>query len=98
MPIRNISDLQPMTGDITPITLEERLARIEKARQLMVENQLDAIYLEPGSGLFYFTGVKWGRSERMMAAVIPAMLAMFTMEPGAFRLPRCRTTSRVIAK
>ena len=72
MPIRNISDLQPMTGDIAPITLEERLARIEKARQLMVENQLDAIYLEPGSGLFYFTGVKWGRSERMMAAVIPA--------------------------
>ena len=72
MPIRNISDLQSMTGDITPITLEERLARIEKARQLMVENQLDAIYLEPGSGLFYFTGVKWGRSERMMAAVIPA--------------------------
>ena len=25
-----------------------------------------------GSGLFYFTGINWGRGERMMAAVIPA--------------------------
>lgn len=66
-----LNDLKPMTEDIVPVTVEERQSRIKKARRLMVENNIDAIYLEAGSSLFYFTGVKWGRSERMMAAVIP---------------------------
>jgi len=38
----------------------------------MVKHHLDAICLEAGSGLFYFTGIPWHRSERAMAAVIPA--------------------------
>jgi Xaa-Pro dipeptidase len=67
-----IRRLTPMTGGIVPITDEERKARIEKARRLMVENKIDAIYLEAGTGLFYFTGVRWGGSERMFAAVVPA--------------------------
>ena len=66
------SSLEPMTGGIQPITIEEREGRIEKARDLMVANGIDAIYLEAGSSLFYFTGVKWARSERMTAAVLPA--------------------------
>ncbi len=37
----------------------------------MGEQKIDAIYLEPGSSMFYFTGVRWGTSERMFAAVIP---------------------------
>jgi Xaa-Pro dipeptidase len=61
-----------MTADIAPITLDERRARIEKARRLMVENGLAAICLEGGSSLFYFTGVRWGLSERPFLAVIPA--------------------------
>lgn len=65
------SDLSSMVGDIKPITIEERRARIEKAQRLMAENDLEAIYLEAGSSLFYFTGIRWGNSERMMAAVIP---------------------------
>jgi Xaa-Pro dipeptidase len=67
-----LAGLKPMTEGISPITIEERQGRIEKARALMAENGISAIYLEAGSGLFYFTGVRWGRSERMMAAVIPA--------------------------
>jgi len=67
-----LAGLKPMTEGISPITVEERQDRIEKARALMAENGIAAIYLEAGSGLFYFTGVRWGRSERMMAAVIPA--------------------------
>jgi Xaa-Pro dipeptidase len=57
---------------ITPITDDERRARIEKAQRLMVEQRIDAIFLESGSSLFYYTGVRWGASERMFAAVIPA--------------------------
>jgi Xaa-Pro dipeptidase len=56
----------------TPISDDERRARIEKAQRLMKENRIDAIYLEGGSSLFYYTGVNWGNSERMFAAVIPA--------------------------
>jgi len=67
-----LAGLKPMTEGISPITVEEREGRIEKARALMAENGIAAVYLEAGSGLFYFTGVRWERSERMMAAVIPS--------------------------
>ncbi len=52
-----ISKLRPMTDDIKPIVDDERKARIEKARRLMVKNNIDAIYLEPGKTMFYFTGM-----------------------------------------
>lgn len=68
----SIGKLRPMTDGITPISERERRARIEKARKLMVDNGIDAIYMEGGSGLFYYTGVRWGRSERMLALVLPA--------------------------
>jgi Xaa-Pro dipeptidase len=64
--------LRPMTGGIVPISDTERRTRIEKARRLMVENRIDAIFLESGTSLFYFTGVRWGGSERMFGAVLPA--------------------------
>jgi len=67
-----LAGLKPMTEGISPITVEERQGRIEKARALMAGNGIAATYLEAGSSLFYFTGVRWERSERMMAAVIPA--------------------------
>jgi Xaa-Pro dipeptidase len=68
----DISELKPLTGDIVPITIAEYEARIEKARRLMVDAGIDAIYLEGGTGLYYFTGLRWGRSERMTAALLPA--------------------------
>ena len=54
------------------ITDDERRARIEKARKLMGENGIDAIFLEGGTSMFYFTGVRWGNSERTFGVVIPA--------------------------
>ena len=72
MPTDQLGTLEPMTKDIAPIALQEYQARIAKARKLMSENHIEAIYLESGAGLCYFAGVRWGRSERMLAAVIPA--------------------------
>jgi Xaa-Pro dipeptidase len=66
------NNLSPMTGDVVPISDEERLGRIEKARRLMVDNGIRAIYLEAGTSMFYFTGVRWWNSERMFAIVIPS--------------------------
>lgn len=67
-----IRSLRRMTDDVVPITLDERRARIAKAQRLMAEHQIGAIYLEPGSSFFYFTGIRWSNSERMFAVVIPA--------------------------
>jgi Xaa-Pro dipeptidase len=61
-----------MTAGIVPITLDERRARIAKAQRLMTENRIGAIFVEAGTSLFYFTGVRWGQSERPFVAVIPA--------------------------
>ncbi len=38
----------------------------------MKENHIEAVFLEPGSSLYYFTGVRWGRSERLFGMVFPA--------------------------
>jgi Xaa-Pro dipeptidase len=66
-----IRNLRRMTSGIAPISDDERKARIAKAQRLMAEKKIDAVYIEPGSSMFYFTGMRWGTSERMFAVVIP---------------------------
>ncbi|GAO38455.1 peptidase M24 family protein [Sphingomonas changbaiensis NBRC 104936] len=65
------SGLTKMTGDIVPIGREERMRRLARAQELMRKNGLSAVVIEPGSSLIYFTGVRWHRSERLTAGVIP---------------------------
>ena len=65
-------NLRPITEGIVPISDDERRGRIEKAQRLMAENKLDAIVLEPGSSLFYYTAIRWGLSERTFGVVLPA--------------------------
>jgi len=67
-----LDKLQSMTKDIVPISKAERESRIEKAQRLMTENKIEALYLDGGTSMAYFTGINWGTSERMMAAIIPA--------------------------
>lgn len=66
-----IRKLRRMTEGVVPISLDERRERIENARRLMRKNRIDAIYIEPGATMFYYTGMRWGTSERMLAMVIP---------------------------
>ena len=65
-------DLRPMTDGIVPITDDERWSRIRKAQKLMIENKIDAVFMEPGSSVFYYTGLNTWVSERMIALIIPA--------------------------
>jgi Xaa-Pro dipeptidase len=67
-----IRKLRRMTDGVVPISLNERRARIENARRLMRQNRIDALYVEPGATMTYYTGMRWGTSERMFALVIPA--------------------------
>ena len=55
-----------------PISREERLARISKARELMRRNGIGSVLVESGPSLDYFTGIQWWRSERLTGVVIPA--------------------------
>lgn len=63
--------LSDITAGAKPITVEERKARIAKAQKLMAEQGLAAVLIEPGSAMLYFTGIRWRRSERLAAVVIP---------------------------
>ncbi len=74
---------------VVPITDDERRARIEKARRLMSDNGIDALVLEGGTSMFYFTGMRWGNSERTFAVVIPAKGELAWVTP-AFEEARAR--------
>lgn len=63
--------LSNMTEYARPITVDERRARVAKAQRLMGEHDIDALLVEAGSALIYFTGVRWWRSERFTGVVIP---------------------------
>ena len=65
-----IAALKPMTEGVSPITPEERKARIARAQSLMGSEGLDALVLASGTSLVYFTGAEWGASERFFGAVL----------------------------
>jgi len=56
----------PQTNEATYC---ERIAKLQDA---MKEFGLQAVVLEPGPAMVYLTGVRWGKSERTFAVVLPA--------------------------
>ena len=85
----SIAALTSMRALAKPITADERRARIEKARRLMTEQKMDAIILAGGTSLNYFTGIRWGNSERLTAVVIPKVGNPYIVTP-AFEEDRTR--------
>ena len=69
---QSFAALPALKGQARPITNDERLARIERARALMVKEGLGAILLTGGTSLVYYTNLRWGHSERMFAVILPA--------------------------
>ena len=67
----SILALKPITSRIVPITQDERRARLAKAQELMGKLKMDAIYIDGGSSLEYFTGMRWWTSERLMGMLLP---------------------------
>ncbi len=85
----SIRALSPMTKGIVPISDQEREERREKARRLMADNRIDAIVLEPGTSMTYFTGVQWGLSERPFLILLPRLGDLACISP-AFEEARAR--------
>ena len=45
--------------------------RRDKAQTLMQQLGFAAMLIEPGANMIYFTGIEWGRSERLFAFLLP---------------------------
>ncbi|GDX87083.1 X-Pro dipeptidase [Gemmatimonadota bacterium] len=76
-----IRALKSMKALAKPITIDERRGRLQKARELMRANGHDALLLTGGTSMEYFTGIRWGLSERLLAAVIPVTGSAFLVTP-----------------
>jgi Xaa-Pro dipeptidase len=84
-----IAALKSRHHEAKPITKAERLARWERARQLMRQNKIDAVCMIGGTSLVYFTGIHWWNSERLFTFVLPQKGNTFYVSP-AFEEDRAR--------
>jgi Xaa-Pro dipeptidase len=93
---RRTDGLSSLTTNVLPISAPEHAARIATLQSLMQQRKLAALLVEAGSSLEYFTGVRWWRSERTTAAVIPARGEAIVVTPD-FEVPSIRETLKVAA-
>jgi len=84
-----IAKLKSRKAEAKPITVGEREQRIERARQLMAQNKIDAIMIMGGTSLVYFGNIRWWMSERTFALVLPVKGNPFYVCP-AFEEDRAR--------
>lgn len=66
-----LNKLSDMTANVIAIKEEEFKRRITNAQVLMCEQNIDAMYINAGTNLYYYTGTQWYASERMVGAIIP---------------------------
>lgn len=66
------AQLRGFCDGVPAIDAAERAGRHARARELAQGLGVDALVLEAGPSLFYFTGVRWGQSERPLLYVIPS--------------------------
>ncbi len=94
------SSLKPLGSRVHPISAEEIRARLEHAQKLMAEPsapvvgqsplaKFDGLFFAPGTSLYYFTGVRWGLSERLLGLMLPRtgepILVVPAFEEGRLR-------------
>jgi Xaa-Pro dipeptidase len=84
-------ELKPLGSRVKPIAPEEFAARVRRAQELLAEQspKLDALFLAPGTSLYYFTGVRWWPSERLLGVLVPQkgqpIVVCPAFEEGRFR-------------
>ncbi len=85
------STLKPLGDHVHPITADEFHARLLHAQSLMSQPNpaFDALLIGPGTSLYYFTGIRWWLSERLLALIIPRIGQPILISP-AFEESRMR--------
>jgi len=78
-----IAALPSFVGKVAPISNDERRARIERAKELMAQNKIDAIVLANDStSSVYFADIRLNGGERLWALAIPAKGKPFVACPA----------------
>jgi Xaa-Pro dipeptidase len=81
--LASIDALPNLSGQARPFTNAERQARIERARELMTKNRIDAIVLANStSSSVYFANLHLYGGERLWTLVIPARSKPFVVCPA----------------
>jgi len=91
----SFSTLKPLGDRVRPITADEFHGRLLHAQEVMsqLDPKVDAILLAPGTSLYYFTGIHWDLSERLLALIIPRIGEPILISP-AFEEGRVRELLR----
>jgi Xaa-Pro dipeptidase len=94
------SGLKPLGARVRPVVAEEFQERLVRAQKLMAEPKsltgapstiakYDALFFAPGTSLYYFTGIHWDSSERLLGLVLPRtgspILVVAAFEEGRLR-------------
>jgi Xaa-Pro dipeptidase len=76
--------LKPLGSRAQPISTEEFKVRMEHAQKLMAESspKFAALFCAPGTSLYYFTGINWGASERLLGLLLPRAGDPILVVPG----------------
>lgn len=87
--------LKPLGEQAKPISAKEFEARMRRAQELMAKAkpEMVAMVLGPGSSLYYFSGIRWGLSERLLEMAIPRRGEPVLVVP-AFEESRVRESLR----
>jgi Xaa-Pro dipeptidase len=88
--------LSSITRNVEPISAQEHGKRLSKLQGLMQRQKTAAFLVESGASLEYFTGIRWWRSERTTAALIPADGRVVVVTPY-FEEPSIRETLKIEA-
>lgn len=95
-----LARLRALSFPHSPISSEEYQARRERLITQMQAHNVGAVYLNAGTNLYYFTGLKWYASERLVGALLTVSgeliylaphfeagsIADFWLEPGPLAL------------
>jgi len=76
---------------VRPITNQERQQRRDKATDLMQQQGIAALVLSASTSLYYFTGLSWYQSERLVGAVMTNSGKLIFVSP-AFEDSKLRET------
>ena len=78
------ASLKPLGPRVKPITADEVRERVQHAQNWMndANPKFDALFFATGTGLYYFTGVRWQPSERLLALLIPRAGEPVMVVPG----------------
>lgn len=76
--------LQPLGSRVVPISVAEFQGRVALAQKLMAnaKEPFAALFLTGGSSMYYYSGIRWGLSERLFSLVIPNKGEPFIACPG----------------